>query len=98
MCPLGSVDVGRVEAIEVVGLDLWFNTSDHREAHFHAKRSGHWEIRVYLNETTSSALSYDFKFGGEPLGKVRRELARLVSAHREALLAEWERKVQLKGP
>lgn len=51
---------------------------------------------MLLNETTGFSLAYQVKFGGEPTGKVRRELAKLVVTNRVKLLAEWEKKVSLE--
>ena len=39
--------MGKVDAVVLEGLDLWFNSSD-RPPHLHARRRGEWEIRVYF--------------------------------------------------
>lgn len=90
--------LGKVDAIRLAGLDLRFYSSDHLPPHFHAIRRGEWNIRVYIRSTTKERLDYSMKwpkgFGGPP-GKIGRELRRLVSENRAALLQEWENKVQV---
>ena len=85
--------MGKVDAFEIPGLVLFFNSNDHREPHFHAKRPGEWEIRAFINETAHDALVFEVKFGGDPPRRTRRELAALIDEHRVPLLEEWEQKV-----
>lgn len=40
--------MARVRAFEIDGLVLWFFSYDHDPPHFHAKRAGEWEVRVYF--------------------------------------------------
>ena len=35
-----------VQAFQVSGLKMWFWSNDHEPPHFHAKRSGEWEVKV----------------------------------------------------
>ena len=51
-----------VDAISIPGLDLVFLSDDHWPPHFHAKRRGEWEIRVYIQTTTKADLHYDLKW------------------------------------
>jgi len=51
--------VGRVEAIEIEGLEMWFNSSDHLPEHLHVRRRGEWEIRVYFLLCTDDELVFD---------------------------------------
>ena len=86
--------MGKLAAFSIAGLDLWFNSLDHRPPHFHARRPGEWEIRVYILECTKSELSYEIKWGTNPNRRYRDELFTMALHHRVSLLMEWERKVQ----
>ena len=35
-----------VRAFQIDGLKLWFWSGDHEPPHFHAKKSGEWEVKV----------------------------------------------------
>lgn len=91
--------MGHVTAIGVPGLDLWFNSSDHLPPHFHARRPGEWEIRVYILETTGAELAYSPRWppGVRPPARLLAALRRAVVGNRLALLAEWEQKVVVSG-
>lgn len=84
--------VGRVEAFAIEGLTLWFWSHDHGPPHFHIKRLGEWELRVYFLETTAEALAYEMKWGARPNTRLLNRIAREVADHMEVLLAEWELK------
>jgi hypothetical protein len=40
------LDVPKVATFSVAGLESWFNSDDHLPPHFHAEKSGEWEVRV----------------------------------------------------
>jgi hypothetical protein len=85
--------LGQVEAFEIDGLKLWINSSDHLPAHFHAKRRGQWEIRVFFLECTDNNLSFNVKWGRRgPSAADRAAILELVLGHRAVLLQEWELK------
>ncbi len=93
--------MGKVSAFSVAGLGLIFRSSDHHPPHFHVQSGRNWEIRVYIDESTeANGLSYDYKFPKKQSKKFRglssaqeQELLASVIANREALLTEWEEKV-----
>ncbi len=85
--------MGRVGAFSVAGLDMWFNSHDHPPPHFHARRAGVWEVRVYFLTCSECSLDYDLKWGRLPSGRELRELVAGVVEHRVTLLEEWEAKV-----
>ena len=90
--------LGRVECFAFPGIDLWFNSSDHDPPHFHARKPGVWEIRVYFRSCTEHDLDFSTKFLFHGLGPSRRErrgLLDLVLAHQGELYEEWEAKVCL---
>lgn len=91
--------MGRVESFKIAGLDLWFNSSDHLPPHFHARKAGHWEIRVHFLECTAGNLVFTMKWPRRTSGPDRRERQELLDAalaHRAELLREWEAKVIVK--
>jgi hypothetical protein len=85
----------RLEAFSISGLDLFFNSLDHLPPHFHARRRGEWEIRVYFL-LSGSKLAFDTKWSlkkGAVPASTSAALVSAVSAHRVSLLREWEAKV-----
>jgi hypothetical protein len=91
--------MGKVEAILIAGLDLWFNSSDHVPPHFHARKPGQWEVRVDILACRPGHLVFTMKWPPNPSGPNRAERERLLTetlSNREALLAEWETKVVRK--
>jgi hypothetical protein len=89
--------MGKVEAFRLDGLELLFYSNDHYPPHIHVVKRGAWEIRVYLLATTQQYLSFALKWGAEPSGRDQKRLCLAVDAHRAALLAEWEVKVDGDG-
>lgn len=86
--------MGSVDAVALEGLDLWFSSSDHLPPHFHAKRRGEWEIRVYFLLCTDDELVLDVKWAKkDPSAKVLARIRKVVVEHRAELLREWEHKV-----
>jgi len=92
--------VPRVDCFTVTGLELWFNSDDHRPPHFHAEKPGHWQIRVcFLRDAAEMFETVWPKFGsGGPSKAELRLLGKQVEEHRHELLGEWERKVIVNGP
>jgi hypothetical protein len=84
-----------VEAFSIAGLDLWFNSADHKPPHIHAEKSGVWEVRIYFLRDRAEVV--EVKWGNPRAGEVKR-LVLLAEAHRVELLEEWERKVVVKDP
>jgi hypothetical protein len=73
--------VGKVDAVVLEGLDLWFNSSDHRPPHLHARRRGEWEIRVYFLLCTDDELVFDCKWAKRiPRRRFSLEFAELSSS------------------
>lgn len=95
----GGSLLGKVVAFIVAGLDLWFNSSDHLPPHFHARKPGSWEIRVFFLECTPGNLVFTVKWPPNSIGPSRKERDALIRGaidHRPALLVEWENKVVVK--
>lgn len=88
--------MGRVDCIAVDGLELWFNSNDHRPPHFHALRPGEYELRIYFLQCTTVHLAYDVRWTKtrkKASARVRETLRELAVKNRVALLSEWETKV-----
>jgi len=81
----------KVDCFEIPGLEFWFWSNDHDPPHFHAKKIGEWEIKVYFAKAAAEMIEQ--VWGKGPSGKVLRDLKKLVEDHRAELLAEWEAKV-----
>lgn len=91
--------MGSVDSIAVAGLELWFNSNDHLPPHFHAEKTGEWEVRVYfLREQREMFETKWTARRGRPSRGDLKELATLVETHRAELLAEWEQKVNVRAP
>jgi hypothetical protein len=81
------------------GLDLWFNSNDHLAEHFHAEKSGAWEVRVFFLRDEEEMFELKWtRTPRRPSQRDLRELAKLVSKHRPELLEEWESKVNQTSP
>ena len=91
--------MSKVSAFKVAGLDLWFNSNDHRLPHFHAEKPGAWEIVVrFLRERKEMVEVQWSKKKNAPRRAELKSLLDAVEAHREQLLEEWEEKVRVKDP
>lgn len=82
--------MGKVDALRVPSLDLWFNSADHRPPHFHAEKADHWEVRVYFLRAVAHMVEAKW---GRPRKSELKELLALAEEHRALLLEEWGRKV-----
>jgi len=83
--------MGKVGSIAIPGIECFFYSAEpgHRP-HFHAKRAGEWEIRVFFMEEPPE---YEVKFAIRRIpGNKRRRLLDLAAEHRRALFEEWSRK------
>ena len=78
-----------VKAFEIAGLKLWFWSNDHQPPHFHAKRSGQWEVKVHFMLVPSEML--EVKWSDTSISqKTLKSLCSLAEKHRTSLLAQWE--------
>lgn len=88
--------MGRVDAVSIAGLELWFNSSDHLPPHFHARKAGEWELRVFFLLCTETHLEASVKWMDRKRGMSRKHLDALKEGAlrcRVELLEEWEAKV-----
>jgi Domain of unknown function (DUF4160) len=86
--------MGKLECFAIPGIELWFFSQDHLPTHFHAKRKGQWEVRVFFLEGSTSKM---FQVVWIKVKEVQRVDLKLleekVAGKRAELLEEWERKV-----
>jgi hypothetical protein len=81
--------MARVRAFSVGGVEMWFYSGDHLPPHFHARRAGEWEVRVFLQEHPSRMIEVVRPPNARLKGRDRRALIEGVQDHRVELLAEW---------
>ena len=75
---------------------MWFFSNDHLPPHFHAKRKGQWEVRVYFLESrTSEMFNVVWPRGKEIPRSDTKLLEEMVFEYRIEILEEWEAKVRL---
>jgi len=86
----------RLDAFRIAGLELWFNSADHKPPHFHAEKTAAWEVRVFFMRDPTEMV--ELIWGDEPKAADFKTLRKLTAAHRVQLLEEWEQKVVVKDP
>lgn len=89
--------MAQLEAFELPGFELWFNSNDHLPPHFHVEKSGTWEVRVLFLRRGDEMFERVWGKNG-PSGKLKKQIEEMVDTHREALLVEWEAKVEVTAP
>ena len=78
-----------VRVFQIAGLKLWFWSNDHEPPHFHAKRSGEWEVKVHFLREASEMIEVVWA-DKKPSSKLLKSLTALAEEHRGELLAQWE--------
>jgi len=78
-----------VRAFNIEGLKAWFWSADHDPPHFHAKRSGEWELKVCFLNTPEEMIEVMWA-NKQPSRSELKELTSLAEAHRAELLEQWE--------
>jgi hypothetical protein len=82
--------MAKVRCISIDGIEMWFYSGDHQPPHFHARRLGDWEVRVYITAAEDEMLELVRPPDALIKGKDRKALINGVLFHRSELLAEWE--------
>ena len=89
----------KVACLAVAGVELWFNSNDHLPPHFHAEKSGEWEVRVFFLRGEDEMVEVVYSVRRRRPSKADlRELVDNVANHRADLLSEWETVVGVKAP
>lgn len=82
-----------VTAFRIDGIELWFWSHDHEPPHFHAKKKGEWEYRVWFMEQPTAMLDRLWTQKRMPRS-IRKQLVELAESHRSELLQQWQ---QIQG-
>ena len=83
--------MARVVAFELEGIEMWIPSGDHDPPHFHARKPGHWDIKVHFLEDSEEAMIQRIRPPDARIrGRERRALIEAVREHRAALLAQWD--------
>jgi hypothetical protein len=85
--------MGRISCFSIEGIQCWFNSQEHKPPHFHAKRRGEWEVRVYFQKPEMKMLDVKWLVG-RISKQDRKILCDMASNFRPELLKEWEEKVK----
>jgi len=87
--------MAKLECFTIPGIELLFHSQDHLPPHFHARRKGQWEVRVFFLEgSTSKMFEVKWPSGKEVSRGDLKLLEENVRTYRVELLEEWERKVR----
>lgn len=81
---------------QLTGIDIRFYPNDHAPEHFHARKAGEWEIKVYFLVSSATNLEYEVKWTLKSKGPSNKDIERLcqyVEQHSNSLAHEWETKV-----
>ena len=87
--------MANLEAFSMTGIKLWFWPNDHNPPHFHAKRTGEWEIKVRFLESDEAMLEIAWAKKKKSISRTdRKTLIEQVKKHRFEIFREWEQKVK----
>lgn len=79
-----------VKPFAMQGLKLWFWSHDHEPPHFHAKRGGEWEVKVFFMLEASEMIEIEHWSVKTPPMRVLKKLTANAEKHRVELLAQWQ--------
>ncbi len=80
---------------QLQGLEISFYPNDHEPEHFHVRRQGEWEMKVYFRLCTTKHLEFEEKWKLKSTGPSKADKQKLreyVEQHRGHLEHEWTRK------
>jgi hypothetical protein len=96
----GNLYLGKIEEFSFRDLQAFFRSSDHLPPHFHVKKSGSWEIRVYILTSSKDGIDYSFKFPKNKsvtlTSKEEKAILAFIIKNREKLLLDWSIQVCVK--
>ena len=85
-----------VRAFSIDDIETWFHSGDHEPPHFHAKRKGEWEVRVYFLRSPSEMIDIKWnKKKRRPNGL--KTICSLAEENRIQLLEQWEQVHQISN-
>ncbi len=77
-----------VRAFEMKAVKVWFWSEDHEPPHFHAKKSGEWEVKVWFLLVPSQMIEVVWS-EKKPSSTTLKNLRTLAERHRAELLEQW---------
>jgi hypothetical protein len=86
--------MGKVSCFKLDGVECWFNSQEHRPPHFHARKKGHWHVRVYFQKTKDDMIERATGPRERMSSKDANALTDMAERCRAELLKEWEKKVR----
>jgi uncharacterized protein DUF4160 len=87
--------MAKLKCFTISGMELWFFSGDHRPPHFHARRKGQWEIRVYFLESERDEMFDIVRLDRKELPRADMKLLeKMVHEYRAQIFEEWRRKVR----
>lgn len=87
--------MAKLECFTIDGIESWFFSNDHLPPHFHARRKGQWEVRVYFLESRTSEMFDVVWLKGKEVPRADTKLLEaMVTTYRVEILEGWEDKVQ----
>lgn len=89
--------MGKVSSFHLEGVDCWFYSHEHRPPHFHARRKGQWQVRVFFLMPKAGMIEQVKGHAGRMTKADRDTLREMAALYREELLGEWEQKVCCDG-
>jgi hypothetical protein len=82
--------MAKLECFTTLGIELWFFPKDHLPPHFHAKRKGQWEVRVYFLESRTDKMFDVVWLKGKEVARVDTKLLEeMVTTYRIEIFEEW---------
>jgi hypothetical protein len=85
-------DMANIKAFKIAGVVCWFWPNDH-DLHFHAEKSGEWEVKVNFLAATEDMIELVWKKKKQIPRKSLKLLCDYAEEYREQLLIEWEEAV-----
>jgi Domain of unknown function (DUF4160) len=82
--------MAKVQAFEVDGVQMWIPSGDHNPPHLHARKPGHWVVKVKILEPGNSMIEVLRPPDARIDRSDRKAIVQGVEAHRDALLREFE--------
>ena len=73
----GKIVLATVTAFQISGLKIWFWSNDHEPPHFHVKRRGEWEVKVFFLLTPDDMI--EILGSGRPSKKELKALTQLAA-------------------
>jgi hypothetical protein len=91
-----TTEMANVRAFKIPGVVCWFWPNDH-DHHFHAEKSGEWEIKVNFLEAKENMVEVIWVKKKHIPSKYLKLICDFAEKYQEQLLIEWEQAVNHDG-